>query len=72
LANLLWSKTIGANSLKPEDGNIRKMIVYDKENGSEHSNLPLDFSTTTYSIDVSTRLWQLSVYTRILNYLYYV
>ncbi|CAD6270144.1 unnamed protein product [Miscanthus lutarioriparius] len=51
LTNLLWSKTIGANSLKPEDGNIRKMIVYDKENGSEHSNLPLDFSTTTYNID---------------------
>ncbi|XP_021301802.1 nuclear pore complex protein NUP1 isoform X4 [Sorghum bicolor] len=51
LASLLWSKTIGVNSLKPEDGNIGKMIVCDKENGSEHSNLPLDFSTTTYSID---------------------
>jgi hypothetical protein len=54
LANLLWSKTIGANSLKLEDGNVRKMIVYDKENASEYSNLPLNFSTTTFSADVST------------------
>lgn len=51
LANLLWSKTIGANSLKLEDGNVRKMIVYDKENASEYSNLPLNFSTTTFSAD---------------------
>lgn len=54
LADLLWSRTIGENSLKPEDGNIRKMHVYWKENISRHSNLPVDFSTTTYNVAVST------------------
>ncbi|OEL31227.1 hypothetical protein BAE44_0007756 [Dichanthelium oligosanthes] len=50
LTELLWSRTIGSSSLKPEDGNMRKLIVSEQENGSRHSNLPADFSITTYNV----------------------
>ncbi|XP_062203715.1 nuclear pore complex protein NUP1-like isoform X2 [Phragmites australis] len=50
LTELLWSRTIGSNSLKPEDSNIKKMHVSEKENGSRHSNIPVDFSIRSYSV----------------------
>ncbi|CAN6338256.1 unnamed protein product [Urochloa humidicola] len=50
LAELLWSRTIGSNSLRQEDGSIRNMPVSEQENGPRHSNLPVDFSITTYSV----------------------
>ncbi|CAL5093735.1 unnamed protein product [Urochloa decumbens] len=50
LAELLWSRTIGSNSLRQEGGSIRNMPVSELENGPRHSNLPVDFSNTTYSV----------------------
>ncbi|RLN29761.1 nuclear pore complex protein NUP1 [Panicum miliaceum] len=50
LSKLLWSRTIGSSSLKPEDGSIRKKPISEQENGSRHSSLPVDFSITTYSV----------------------
>ncbi|PVH62872.1 hypothetical protein PAHAL_3G419700 [Panicum hallii] len=50
LSKLLWSRTIGSSSLKPEDGSIRKMPISEQENGSRCSSLPVDFSITTYSV----------------------
>lgn len=51
LAELLWSRTIASNSLKPED---IKMPVSEQDSGSRHSSLPIDFSITKYSVAVST------------------
>ncbi|CAN6333865.1 unnamed protein product [Urochloa humidicola] len=50
LSELLWSRTIGSNSLRQEGGSIRNMPVSMLENGPRHSNLPVDFSITTYSV----------------------
>ncbi|KAL6851882.1 hypothetical protein ACP4OV_020067 [Aristida adscensionis] len=50
LTELLWSRTVGSNSLKREDGNIWQKHVSEKENGLGRSNLPVDFSIRTYSI----------------------
>uniref|UniRef100_K3Z3Q1 Nuclear pore complex protein NUP1 n=1 Tax=Setaria italica TaxID=4555 RepID=K3Z3Q1_SETIT len=50
LAELLWSRTIGSNSLKPEDGSFSKMPMSEQDNGSRHSSLPVDFSITRYSV----------------------
>lgn len=54
LAELLWSRTIGSSSVKPDDVNKRKVPVSEQESGSRYFNLPVDFSTTTYSVAVST------------------
>ncbi|KAL6623180.1 hypothetical protein ACP70R_033059 [Stipagrostis hirtigluma subsp. patula] len=50
LSELLWSRTVGSNSLKQEDGNIRQKHVSEKEDGLRHSNLPVDFSIRTYRV----------------------
>ncbi|CAL4899528.1 unnamed protein product [Urochloa decumbens] len=50
LAELLWSRTIGSNSLRQEGGSVRNMPVSQLENGPRHSNLPVDFSITTNSV----------------------
>ncbi|CAN6347610.1 unnamed protein product [Urochloa humidicola] len=50
LAELLWSRTIGSSSLRQEGGSIRNMPASEMENGPRHSNLPVDFSITTYSV----------------------
>ena len=54
LSKLLWSRTVGSSSLKPEDGSIRKMPISEQENGSRRPSLPVDFSIRTYSVAVST------------------
>lgn len=51
LAELLRSRTVGSNSLKPEVGNIKQMHFSEKENGSR--DLPVDFSIRTYNVAVS-------------------
>ena len=53
LSKLLWSRTIGSSSLKPEDGSIRKMPLSEQENGSRRSSLPVDFSIRISSVAVS-------------------
>ncbi|XP_039801858.1 nuclear pore complex protein NUP1-like isoform X3 [Panicum virgatum] len=50
LSKLLWSRTVGSSSLKPEDGSIRKMPISEQENGSRRPSLPVDFSIRTYSV----------------------
>ncbi|KAG2629144.1 nuclear pore complex protein NUP1-like isoform X2 [Panicum virgatum] len=50
LSKLLWSRTIGSSSLKPEDGSIRKMPLSEQENGSGCSSLPVDFSIRISSV----------------------
>jgi hypothetical protein len=51
LSELLWSRTVGSNSSKP---NLKKMHVSEKEMGSMRSNLPADFSIATFSVSVSS------------------
>ncbi|TVU50390.1 hypothetical protein EJB05_01760, partial [Eragrostis curvula] len=50
LAELLWSRTIGSDSLKPDNVSIKKIHVSEKEIGSRSSNSPVDFSIQTNSV----------------------
>jgi hypothetical protein len=54
LSELLWSRTVGSNSLNTNDGNLKGMHVSEKETGSMPSNLPADFSIATYCVSVSS------------------